>query len=303
MIKYFSLLAFLSFTTIAISQNETSKKFYYVQHVSIDGNKFMSCSKEMATHYTKVDPEVKNKEYVTYYFLNGKKYMVEYYLGQNLQSRKTYHYNGKKCSVERRNLEVVGSAGSAYGNNVGLYIYTFNIKSAWDTLGNKTLKRGKGVVTEYDSLGNIIYSKTHKFKGVHSIAYNTKYYYKNGQLIIELKEGSFNYIFDENGDTLVKNGFGEVVSKYTNDSVFAEYTFKKGKVQENISYYFPNGQLKNKISPNGDFVYYYDNGQIRLSGEWKKNMKFGEWTWYDREGKVLDKKTFEEFDLFRDAQL
>ena len=302
MFKYVFFVVFFCSTNIAFSQAQLPQKFYYIQHFSPVGLNLISCNKDIATHYSNLDAELVSNDFITYYYMSGKKYMVEYYEKKEIQSRKTYHYNGKKCFVEKRTMEATGSAGSAYGHNVQLYQFPFKMISAWDTSGIKTLKDGEGILNMYDSNGKLKRVNSFKNQGIYTNEYKSMGYYNNGKIMFEKNLGLLNYVLDEKGDTIIKNGTGNFVSKYSNDSLYANTYWGNGLLRQNIQYFFPNGQAQNDIFSDDKFTFYYDNGQVRISGEWDKGNKFGEWKWFDRKGKLLEQKTFEKFDLFRDAR-
>ena len=66
--------------------------------------------------------------------------------------------------------------------------------------------------------------------------------------------------------------------------------------------YCPSGKiyLKRNYNKTYEITYYYENGQIFLSGYVKNNTAYGEWKYYDKKGKLVTKgeynkisKTFE----------
>jgi antitoxin component YwqK of YwqJK toxin-antitoxin module len=308
MLKQFFIALFFCSGFTVFSQVQIEQKFYFIQHHSLEGLKLIPCSKDVATHYSIVDPEILTNTYVTYYYLNGKKFMLENYESRQLQSRKVYHPNGKKCYVEKRTMEVVGSAGTSYGNNVQLYQFPLKMISAWDTSGIRTLKDGEGVVNEYDYKGNLRHVKSYKNQRIYTIMYKSTGYYSNGKIMFEEENNGLidnrsliKYVLNEQGDTLVKKGTGKFISKFSNDSLYVIYDWYNGKIAANTQFFFPNGKVQNEILTDEKFTYYYDNGQIRVSGEWQKGNRFGEWRWFDRKGKLVEQKTFDKFDLFKDA--
>ena len=73
-------------------------------------------------------------------------------------------------------------------------------------------------------------------------------------------------------------------------------------VLEETTMYCPSGKiyLKRNYNKTYEITYYYENGQIFLSGYVKNNTAYGEWKYYDKKGKLVTKgeynkisKTFE----------
>ena len=62
------------------------------------------------------------------------------------------------------------------------------------------------------------------------------------------------------------------------------YYYKNGQIHYQKKYY--NGLLEGERSS------YYKNGNICFKGSFKNNKKFGEWIYYDIEGKVIQKKNY-----------
>jgi hypothetical protein len=142
------------------SQAQNPTKYYFLNHASIEGVTLLPCEPEIAQYYSFIDPYTVNSDVISYYFLDGKKFMVESYVGNQLNSRKTFHFNGKKALEEKLVTVIVGSAEAVDGNNVSLYVEQFKAITAWDTAGVKTLKNGVGYTNFHDVKGNLISQKS-----------------------------------------------------------------------------------------------------------------------------------------------
>ena len=299
------LISLISF----YSQAQTPTKYYFLMHASIDGVTLLPCEPEIAHYYSFIDPYTVNSEVITYYYLDDKKFLVESYVGNQLNSRKTFHFNGKKALEEKLVTFIVGSAGAVDGNNVSLYVEQFKTITAWDTAGVKTLKNGVGYTNFYDVKGNLISQKIYVERQNTNILSAYKVFYTNQQLMVEsTNKKGIKYILSSTGDTLVNNYEGTFISKFSNDSVYTHFNLTQRFEMYNYTFnfvnngkHYPNGNKIFEILPNGKHVYYYYNGQIMAEGFWKNGYKQGDWKWYDKNGKETNKNTFEKFDLFRDA--
>ena len=91
----------------------------------------------------------------------------------------------------------------------------------------------------------------------------------------------------------------------TSDTIQAEYKSGKPSIQlkgTTAVMYYPSGKIymKRNYNKTYEITYYYENGQIFLSGYVKNNTAYGEWKYYDKKGKLVTKgeynqisKTFE----------
>ena len=296
--KKYTLLCFL---IIQLSLFGQTAKFFFIQHLSANGLQMISCKESIATHYSTVDPDLVTSGYVNYYFMNGGLHSAEYYENRILEKKKVYHKNGKKSYVERRTMEEIGSAGMIDGYNVPLYVFPLQLVAAWDTNGQKIAKDGNGLVMETDTSGNLLCLRKIKKVNVYTITEELQGFYRNGNFMFQRNGDRIIYAKNISGDTVIHNGNGFFISHFSNDSLFAQFIYHNGMISNDVQYYYPNGQKQNAVNlPDGKCVYYYDNGQIRLSGEWLKGNKYGEWNWYNKKGALVEKKVYTEFNLFRD---
>ena len=65
----------------------------------------------------------------------------------------------------------------------------------------------------------------------------------------------------------------------------------KNDVLEETTMYYPSGKvyMKRNYNKTYEITYYYENGQIFLSGYVKNNTAYGEWKYYDKKGKLVTK--------------
>ena len=97
-----------------------------------------------------------------------------------------------------------------------------------------------------------------------------------------------------------QNGFGFVDGRkytgtcniYWNDSItWKTRTYKRGRIVKETSYYLPGGELeyiggrKNGYI-NGDFISYYPNGEVSITGKVKMGKYVGKWEYFDDDGSL-----------------
>ena len=65
----------------------------------------------------------------------------------------------------------------------------------------------------------------------------------------------------------------------------------KNDILEKTAIYYPSGKvyMKRNYNKTYEITYYYENGQIFLSGYVKNNAAYGEWKYYDKKGKLVAK--------------
>ena len=65
----------------------------------------------------------------------------------------------------------------------------------------------------------------------------------------------------------------------------------KNDILEKTTMYYPSGKvyMKRNYNKTYEITYYYENGQIFLSGYVKNNAAYGEWKYYDKKGKLITK--------------
>ncbi|WP_335981933.1 toxin-antitoxin system YwqK family antitoxin [Fusobacterium polymorphum] len=101
----------------------------------------------------------------------------------------------------------------------------------------------------------------------------------------------------ENGKILYYDGTyingkknGTEKEYYMSGKLQSATTYKNDIPEETIMYY-PNGKvyMKRNYNKTYEITYYYENGQIFLSGYVKNNSAYGEWKYYDKKGKLVTK--------------
>lgn len=119
----------------------------------------------------------------------------------------------------------------------------------------------------------------------------------------------------------VDNGFGSVITYYSNGMLKEAYNFKnglrsgafieqlatgltsisgsfeQGKKQGVWTYYFENGTIEKQESYlldslDGDYVVYLFNGSLKTKGKYMQGKKEGEWVWYMDDGNVEMRGSF-----------
>ena len=79
---------------------------------------------------------------------------------------------------------------------------------------------------------------------------------------------------------------------YAQDTIlYRTMTYKRGKQKKEIAYYISNGQIeyigyRKNGQINGDFISYYENGNISIEGQLDEGIYVGEWNYYDDDGSL-----------------
>ena len=112
-----------------------------------------------------------------------------------------------------------------------------------------------------------------------------------------------------NSDELIKSNIdGLYYEKFTDVPFTGEITGKiqgnivKGKKEGEYLTYYENGQLKYKSNYKegvleGEWLYYHENGQLRFKRNWKDGKKEGEWLYYHETGQL------ETTEIYKDGEL
>lgn len=101
---------------------------------------------------------------------------------------------------------------------------------------------------------------------------------------------------------LSKIGYGQHITDQTSKTYYDE---EKTKLKEVYSFVEvntfsekgDNQIIGTKMKKQGPYFYYYENGKLKIQGNYKKDMKHGTWNYYDENGKLI--KTEE----YRDGEL
>lgn len=93
------------------------------------------------------------------------------------------------------------------------------------------------------------------------------------------------------------NATGEFVSYFENGQVYNKSPYKEDKLHGKYEEYFAHGNLRMsgeyvEGEVNGPWKYYYSNGQLEKEGSSKNGLTVGEWVFYDKQGLLTGKMTF-----------
>lgn len=79
---------------------------------------------------------------------------------------------------------------------------------------------------------------------------------------------------------------------YAQDTLlYRKMTYKRGLQKKEIAYYLSNGQIeyigyRKKGEINGDFISFYENGNLSIEGQLDMGVYVGEWNYYDEDGSL-----------------
>ncbi len=89
------------------------------------------------------------------------------------------------------------------------------------------------------------------------------------------------YLKDSIESRIMTDSLGNIVavSQFTNDTrIFVEEYFPNGQLR--VKHNFPPGKI------DGPVIEYYQNGQIKSTGQWTDFKQVGEWKYYNLVGKL-----------------
>lgn len=252
-------------------------------------------------HYNK---GLKDDEWV-YYYNNG-------------QVKKKVHYKNNvlngKYETYTENGDPLISTNYLKGKYDGNYIEYNNRKNLIRDINYKN-GQYNGNYKEYNSNGILIIETTYK-NGLIDGKY--KDYYKNGNIHYSYSmknndyEGDYieynsdktikKHLFYENGSKINKGTW----TKYWNENnqivnspsvLFSKVSFdKNGKPSTKVKFYYQkSGKIRSELSfesvepdlIDGECVYYSENGNVSMKGQYKNNKREGEWvSYYDKKNVI-----------------
>jgi len=101
--------------------------------------------------------------------------------------------------------------------------------------------------------------------------------------------------------------FGLSAQNIEGDKGKTYYDAAKTKLKEvfaykEISTFDPNNVgkgMKTTYVKYGPYFYYYENGKLKISGQYKDDKKTGEWSYYDEQGKLIKTEKYENDELVK----
>ena len=119
-----------------------------------------------------------------------------------------------------------------------------------------------------------------------------------GKVTYKNDEANGKYVaYFENGKTLYSDGTyingkkNGIEKEYYMSGKLQSATTYKNDIPEETTMYYPSGKvyMKRNYNKTYEITYYYENGQIFLSGYVKNNSAYSEWKYYDKKGKLVTK--------------
>ncbi len=234
------------------------------------------------------------------YYANGEyRKKTPYVAGMKNGEERIYEEDGRVIWLVRyeKNAVINREAINRYagdGEKTGLWI-TFHPNEVKKLEGNYVNGQRNGIWKEYDEKGKLlnIYEYKDGQLADNETALNVidqeKYYYPNGQVKrVETRQGNkrqgFTKTYDKDGNLILSQIF-------RNDTLVAEGNQNnEGKNVGLWKYYWPNGNLKSTGNyknglKDGAWKYYFRNGELEQEGFWKSGKLDGEWIWYFKDGK------------------
>jgi len=101
-------------------------------------------------------------------------------------------------------------------------------------------------------------------------------------------------------------GLGQVFSQHiTDETTKSYYDEAKTKLKEVFSYVEVNtfsekgdNQIIGKtMKKQGPYFYYYENGKLKIQGNYKSDKKHGTWLYYDEKGTLLKTEEYKDGEM------
>ncbi len=91
---------------------------------------------------------------------------------------------------------------------------------------------------------------------------------------------------------------GEMIRYYYDGKVEDSKRFVKGSVEDTAFFYSKEGLLTHfyiyeNSKKNGSFLYFYEDGQVQVKGNYKDNEYHGVWEYFDEEGFLVGEGEFD----------
>jgi len=177
---------------------------------------------------------------------------------------------------------------------------TMSFINCWDDKGGCIIKNGNGIYTSYHPNGKKAISGKVQ-DGKRSGQWTS--WYDNGQIkeVINWENDlqRMESYWTKKGQQLVKNGTGEYIGRYDNDTIAAKGFYLDGFQHGLWNYWYYTGQKSQTTyfkqnKPDGKMTGYYESGKISFEGLMKDGKQQGEWVWYHTNGQVSSKANFVE---------
>jgi len=106
--------------------------------------------------------------------------------------------------------------------------------------------------------------------------------------------------------SLMLFGLGQVFSQHiTDETTKSYYDEAKTKLKEVFSYVEVNtfsekgdNQIIGKtMKKQGPYFYYYENGKLKIQGNYKSDKKHGTWLYYDEKGTLLKTEEYKDGEM------
>ena len=119
-----------------------------------------------------------------------------------------------------------------------------------------------------------------------------------------MRNGTYKIYYDMNGKLQEESNYkmgkkdGKATWFTTEGKLIAEYVYKNGDLDGPQIAYYGNGTTKQieefyvKGKHLGDYKEFYENGNIKLQGQYVNDLKDGKWVENDETGKLIKTTTF-----------
>jgi antitoxin component YwqK of YwqJK toxin-antitoxin module len=269
--RFFIPLILLCFFYISKGQEQPIKEYldYYFYKCPKDSAKFY----RMATYdkYGVYHGNIKT------YYMSGKIYSdIEFYHGVKEGRWTWWHENGNK------------SLEADYDNN------SYYLKNSWSKDGTPQVVNGDGYCTSTWHLSDQISSYGKYVNGVSDSLWI--WWYENGKLeetsLYENGEVIVKEIYDDKGNSQVKEGTGSFTTYYNKTKVRTRGAYKNGKKEGDWKWYHRYGEYFNEVASykegnlHGENIVWYENGNKKFEGVYEDGDLEGKAKWYYWDGQL-----------------
>lgn len=174
-------------------------------------------------------------------------------------------------------------------SNVFLYINTNRLASASQSYLNadskKELNNNETFFSQFTQIGLELKANGNHFESKAVIHYDADYDLEASKLEEMHKEVPFS-VLDIKKEEINKETIFNIPDIFPSDFTANSYETKFNTGKTEMKVYLKDGM------PHGRYKLYYFNGELKISGRFKKGEKTGTWRGYTRDGKLFHKEKF-----------
>jgi hypothetical protein len=187
-------------------------------------------------------------------------------------------------------------------SSVFVYVNTpvfFNtMKSLADNKTRLSMETNKKFITCFRHIGFQLTPETGRFRTMFAEQFVAPEE-ANAPLIVKKKPEPFDQVKSE-GDTVAEEKTPVIIAETKDaDQMALPYIYAKDLNATTFTFYFPDSTVNFKVGlkngfKDGLFTEFYQNGETKMKGHFKKDKRDGVWRLWDESGKLILKRTYNE---------